>query len=131
MSAIAVLQRQTDAANPDGAGLSPAHVRDQRRHYTVVRVEGELDAAVAAMFGKSLDQAVGSSTHAVVLDLRRTRFLSIRSARSLAAAKTAAAQAGIDLRLVCGREEIERVLEITGTRPLFRFYATMQSALET
>ncbi|MBF6175709.1 STAS domain-containing protein [Nocardia blacklockiae] len=130
MSAIAVLHRHIDAADPDGLGPPPTPVRDRRRQHTVVRVEGELDAAVAAMFGESVARAVDTTSRAVVLDLRRTRFLSIGSARALAAAKAAAATAGVDLRLVCGRREIERVLEITGMRPLFRYYATMQAALE-
>ena len=40
-----------------------------------------------------------------------------------------AAARGLDLRLVCGRKEVERVLEVTGVRPLFRHYPTIEAAL--
>ncbi|WP_460700394.1 STAS domain-containing protein [Nocardia thraciensis] len=115
-------------SDPDGAARS-ARVRDRLRHCTIVRIEGELDAAVAGVFRRALRQAVSTSSAAVVLDLERTRFLSIGSARLLTVAKRAAAETGVDLRLVGVRPEVERVLEITGIRPLFRYYPSMQAAL--
>ncbi|WP_024804599.1 STAS domain-containing protein [Nocardia sp. BMG51109] len=130
MSAIAVLQRPADAAAPDRADQPPALLPDWRRRCAIVRVEGELDAAVAEGFRQAVGQAVTASSRAVVLDLRGTRFLSIGIARWLAVAKRAAAGTGVDLRIVSGRREIERVLEITGVRPLFRYYAGMQLALD-
>ncbi|WP_280228201.1 STAS domain-containing protein [Nocardia cyriacigeorgica] len=65
----------------------------------------------------------------VVLYLRAGGLLSIRSAALLVSAKADAAARGLDLRLVCGRKEVERVLEVTGVRHLFRHYPTMQAAL--
>ncbi|WP_280262597.1 STAS domain-containing protein [Nocardia wallacei] len=130
MSAIAVLERRVEQLpDPDTVGVPPAPVRDRRRHCTVVRIEGELDAAVAGVFRKALGQAVSTSAHAVVLDLHHTRFLSIGSARSLADAKRTAAETGVDLRVVGARPEVERVLAVTGMRPLFRYYTSMRTAL--
>jgi anti-anti-sigma factor len=125
MSAIAVLHREVppDAARPGrmrpGAGW----------RCTIVRVEGELDAAVAADFRVALDKAVATSSYAVVVDLRRTRFLSIGAARLLVDAKSEAAAAGMDLRVVAGRRDIERILEVTGLRPLFRYYSSIPAAV--
>ncbi|MFI5776543.1 STAS domain-containing protein [Nocardia sp. NPDC051570] len=129
MSAIAVLHRRIDSPSADADGppwIPVAH----RRLCTIVRVEGELDATVAEDFRKALGQAVAASSRAVVIDLRPTRFLSIGSARALVDAKQRAAAAGVDLRVVSGRREIERVLEVTGLRPLFRNYLSVQAALE-
>ncbi|WP_459960186.1 STAS domain-containing protein [Nocardia sp. IFM 10818] len=96
----------------------------------MVRVEGELDAAVLPEFSAALERAVAASFRAVVVDLRLTRFLSIGSASALASAKELAALAGVDLRVVACRREVERVLEVTGLRPLFQYYSSVQDALE-
>ncbi|RDI67789.1 STAS domain-containing protein [Nocardia pseudobrasiliensis] len=129
MSAIAVLHRRIDvsAEEDDGPPVAPVA---RRRQCTMVRVEGELDATVATDFAEALDQAVAGSSRAVVIDLRSTRFLSIGSAQALVAAKQRAAAAGVDLRVVSGRREIERVLEVTGLRALFRYYPSVQAAVE-
>ena len=134
MSAIAVLQRPVDAgpAHPELAPVGPqlpAALPDWRRSCVVARVEGEIDAAAAGIFRRAIGQAVTASSRAVVIDLRGARFLSIATAGWLATAKRSAAGTGVDLRLVSGRPEIERVLDMTGVRPLFRYYPTMQLAL--
>ncbi|WP_245721882.1 STAS domain-containing protein [Nocardia crassostreae] len=95
-----------------------------------MRVEGELDAAVLPEFSAALERAVTASSRALVVDLRLTRFLSIGSAAALAAARERAARDGVDLRVVACRREIERVLEVTGLRSLFRYYPSVQDALE-
>ncbi|MBB5917288.1 anti-anti-sigma factor [Nocardia transvalensis] len=129
MSAIAVMQRPIDAV-PAAEWPPPAPVRDWRRRCTIVRVEGELDAAMAGVFRQALGRAVAASSRAVVLDLRHTRFLGIGSSRLLAEAKCLAGETGVDLRVVAGGPEVERVLTITGVRPLFRWYDTVQDALD-
>ncbi|NNH70735.1 STAS domain-containing protein [Nocardia uniformis] len=95
-----------------------------------MRVEGELDAAIFSEFSDALDKAVTSSSRAVVVDFRQTRFLSISSALALAAAKDTAAAHGVELRVVAARREVERVLDVTGVRPLFCYFASIQDALE-
>ncbi|MFI6871731.1 STAS domain-containing protein [Nocardia sp. NPDC050406] len=135
MSAIAVLSRGVEAetrvtgSNPDLPGRMPSRI-DERRRCTIVRIEGELDAAIYPEFVLALDQAVTSSSHAVVVDFRQTRFLSIGSATALVGAKATADARGVDLRVVAARREVERVLDVTGVRPLFRYYATVQAAME-
>ncbi|MFF0490301.1 STAS domain-containing protein [Nocardia sp. NPDC003482] len=127
MSAIAVLHRRIDVTS--GVPEGPPTRSVDRRPYTIVRVEGELDATVAEEFHDALGRAVTSSSRAVVLDFRPTRFLSIGSAQALVAAKTMAATLGVDLRVVSGRREIERILDKTGLRPLFRYYPSVEAAL--
>jgi anti-anti-sigma factor len=134
MSSIAVLQHRTDGVDAEGARLRDRRLwtqrSDSRKHCVIVRVEGELDAAVYQQFRRLLDRAVDTPCDAVVIDLRATRFLSIRAATALPAAKARAWRSGLDLRVVTGGKEIERTLEVTGVRPLFCRYATMRAALD-
>ncbi|MFE3446146.1 STAS domain-containing protein [Nocardia sp. NPDC059180] len=118
----------------------PQHGRDIRRlsrqgsvhgGCAVARVEGELDAALYDDFYDLLRECLHADRPIVVLDLRAATFMSIRSATLLVAAKADAAARGLDLRLVCGRKDVERVLEVAGVRPLFRHYPTMREALGT
>jgi anti-anti-sigma factor len=103
---------------------------DRRRQCVVVRVEGELDAAVYPKFRATLDNAIDAGAPAVVIDLRATRFISLRAAVSLGAMRQRAACNGVDLRVVAGRPEIERAFELTGIRPMFAHYPSMRAALD-
>ncbi|WP_280236794.1 STAS domain-containing protein [Nocardia cyriacigeorgica] len=97
----------------------------------VARVEGELDAALYDDFYDLVRKCLHTDRPIVVLDLRAATFLSIRSATLLASAKVDAAARGRDLRLVSGRKDVERVLEVAGVRPLFQHYPTLREALDT
>ncbi|WP_280354182.1 STAS domain-containing protein [Nocardia otitidiscaviarum] len=139
MSAIDVLQRRVDAdASPDSSHRPHRDYSDhesppadnRRRGCTIVRVEGELDAAILSEFSEALDRAVTSSSRAVVIDFQQTRFLSIGSALTLAGATDTAAASGVELRVVATRREVERVLEVTGVGPQCHRYATVRAALE-
>ncbi|WP_067709894.1 STAS domain-containing protein [Nocardia yamanashiensis] len=136
MSAIAVLQRGVEAdaiasgAERDRPEQHSPPVTDPAHSCAVVRVEGELDAAVLPEFTEALERAMTSGSAAVVVDFRQTSFLSIGGASALAGAKESAEAVGVELRVVACRREIERVLEVTGVRPLFRYHSSVQAALE-
>ncbi|MFI5720251.1 STAS domain-containing protein [Nocardia sp. NPDC051750] len=97
----------------------------------VARVEGELDAVGLDDFRALLAGCHSAGCGVVVLDLRATTFLCIRAAAALAEAKSDAWRSGVELRLVSGRKDIERVLAITGVRHRFRFYPTLRASLIT
>ncbi|MFC9897941.1 STAS domain-containing protein [Nocardia sp. NPDC127579] len=109
--------------------LSTQHVR-HRRHCVVLRVAGELDAAGYPAFRAGLDNAIDAGAPAVVVDLRAARFVSLRAAAGLGAARQRAACSGVDIRLVTDRRDIERALEVTGVRPMFASYPSMRAALD-
>ncbi|MEV0336524.1 STAS domain-containing protein [Nocardia sp. NPDC050717] len=88
----------------------------------------ELDEARRDEFRVLLDGALNSGAHVVILDLRRTAFLSIRVAASLATAKMSVGVRGVDLRLVGGGQQVQRALDLVGVRPLFRYYTTVDEA---
>ncbi|MEV6772385.1 STAS domain-containing protein [Nocardia sp. NPDC051030] len=126
MSAIAVLQRGFE---PEHDGRHPPQSPDQDRRCVIVRVEGELDAAVLPEFSTALERAVGSGSPIVLVDFRHTRFLSIGCAGALAAGVAAATIDGVDLRVAGCRRAVERVLEVTGVRSLLDYYPSLHAAL--
>ncbi|WP_405138342.1 STAS domain-containing protein [Nocardia sp. NBC_01388] len=71
------------------------------------------DALVLPEFQQLLDDALSRRPPAVVVDLRDTRFLSVRNAFALLCAQEDAAHAGIDFQVVGGRHEVDRVLSLS------------------
>ncbi|WP_280424961.1 STAS domain-containing protein [Nocardia carnea] len=95
----------------------------------IARVEGELDAVGLDDFRALLGRCQHDGCRVVVLDLRATTFLCIRAASALSGAKNDAWRHGVELRLVSGRRDIERVLQVTGARHQFRYFPTLRAAL--
>ncbi|KAA8886125.1 STAS domain-containing protein [Nocardia colli] len=137
MSASSALYEHAEGVHLNGSGPKPrdshawAQRVDRRSECVVVRVEGELDAAASPQFFATVERAVRSNCRAVVIDLRAARFLSLRAAGALGAVRQRAACGGTDVRIVAGRQPIERSLEVSGVRPLFSHYPTMRAALDT
>ncbi|WP_067860838.1 STAS domain-containing protein [Nocardia shimofusensis] len=125
---LTIHPRDTEA-NPPGVRYSCAQFLDRDHRCVVVRIEGELDALAQHRFCQALDNAVHSDCGAVVVDLRATLFLSLRAAAALGEVQAPAALRGIDVRVVTGRPEIERSLELTGVRCRFHRYPSMHDAL--
>lgn len=124
---LTIRPRDTEANPPDACACGRPHDRDHR--CVVVRIEGELDALAQHRFCQALDNAVHSDCGAVVVDLRATLFMSLRAAAALGEVQIPAARRGIDIRVISGRPEIERSLELTGVRGRFHRYPSMHEAL--
>ncbi|MBF6167093.1 STAS domain-containing protein [Streptomyces gardneri] len=136
MSAISLLREHAEGVHLNGSG--PGRRRDnrlwaqrvdRRRECVVVRVEGELDAAVSAEFFETVDRALQSPCDAVVIDLRAARFMSLRAAARLGALR-GDGLGRPDLRVVAGGPGVERALEVTGVRSMFPRYTSMRAALD-
>ncbi len=130
----AVLQHRSNGRHPAGERVRSrfwSQRVDRRKQCVVVRAEGELDAAALPEFRAMVERAIASRCHAVVLDLRATKFLSIRVAVTIGAIKQQAAHGGPDLRIVAGRREVDRVLAITGVRAMCGDFPSMRAALDT
>ncbi|MFI1912947.1 STAS domain-containing protein [Nocardia sp. NPDC020380] len=83
----------------------------------VVQAEGELDFGSLRAFRTALAFALAAGP-SVVVDLRRARFLSLRNAWALAESVDTAVRGRIEITVLAGRPEIERVLELAGIRAL-------------
>ncbi|MFI6166570.1 STAS domain-containing protein [Nocardia sp. NPDC051052] len=134
MSVSSALHEHAEGVHQNGSGPHASHAwaqRVDRRHEcVVVRVEGELDAAASPQFFATIERAVRSNCRAVVIDLRAARFLSLRTADALGSVKQRAEGDGTDVRIVAGRQAIERSLEVSGVRQLFSHFPSMQAALD-
>ncbi|MFD6161134.1 STAS domain-containing protein [Nocardia sp. NPDC060256] len=134
MSASSAVFEHAEGVHRNGSGPRAGHSWaqgvDRRQQCVVVRVEGELDAAASPQFFATIERAVRSNCHAVVIDLRAAKFLSLRTADGLGSVKRRAAGDGTDVRIVAGRQAIERSLEVSGVRQLFNHYPSMQAALD-
>ncbi len=94
----------------------------------MARVEGELDAVLLDDLRALLVSCHSVGCRVAILDLRATTFMGIRAATMLAEAKLDAWRAGVELRVVSGRKEVERALTVAGVRHLFRYYPTLRAA---
>lgn len=79
---------------------------------------GELDIATTPELEQALADATDRGVTEIVLDLRELTFMDSTGLRALAQASTRADAAGVDLAIVRGSRQIERVLEISGLRAL-------------
>lgn len=111
------------------AGRMWSRPSTERPDCSIARVEGELDAVGLDDFRALLAGCQRQGCRVVVLDLRATTFLCIRAAVALSEAKREAWRHGVELRVVSGRHDIERALQITGVRPQFRYFPTLRTAL--
>ena len=94
----------------------------------VVAVNGEVDVYAAPALRDGLTELLqdGSS---VVVDLSEVGFLDSTGLGALVAARTAAAERGAVLPLVCTDQRILNLFTITGLDGVFKIYETVDAAL--
>ncbi|MET8778732.1 STAS domain-containing protein [Nocardia sp. NPDC050713] len=112
-----------DKRRPGGRSVA------MRGSCVVMAVDGELDLAGLPELCAALDSIPEHGCRAVIVDFRTTRFVGIRAAIALGEFKRKLAERGVDLRLVSGHAEIDRVLDVVGVRALFCYYANLDEAL--
>ncbi len=78
-----------------------------------IALEGELDFAAAFDVELRLEQAIREAQQ-VIVDLRGLRFIDSTGLRAILEARRLARTAGVDLRMVPGPPEVQRVFEVTG-----------------
>ncbi|HEX8803751.1 MAG TPA: STAS domain-containing protein [Acidimicrobiales bacterium] len=82
--------------------------------WTVVSVFGELDVASAPSLRERLIALVSDGSTHLVLDLEGVDFLDSTGLGTIVGALKRTRTQGGDMRLVCSRESILRLFEITG-----------------
>ncbi|MGW6870644.1 STAS domain-containing protein [Streptomyces sp. NPDC054901] len=107
--------------NPSGSvGESGVSV-DVLDETVAVRVIGEMDLTTGPHFGHALAEALRHSTpcRPLVVDCSRLTFCDSAGLNALLIARQTAQKAGIDIRLDSPNHQMRRLLDITGTLPLF------------
>ena len=78
-----------------------------------IPLQGELDFAAAFDVELRLEEAIREAD-SVVVDLTGLRFIDSTGLRAILEARRLAQTAGVELRIVPGPPEIQRVFEVTG-----------------
>jgi anti-anti-sigma factor len=112
---------------------APSEFRLDRRPAggaTLLVVSGDIDMTASGEFGRRLEGAVRASPGDVVLDLLRVVYLDSTALRVLLAARRLADERESRLVLVCAREAVLHVLEVTGLTELFEIHGDRTAAFE-
>jgi anti-sigma B factor antagonist len=97
--------------------------------YTVVTVNGEVDAVSAPSLRARLVELVAEGKVNLIVDLDKVGFLDSSGLGALiGAVKQARAQNG-DLAVICTRQHILKVFEITGLAKVFTIHDSLAGAV--
>lgn len=112
----------------DGGCVELSVTRQGTGNVPVVAVNGEVDVYAAPALRDGLTELLedGSS---VVVDLTEVGFLDSTGLGALVAARTAAADKGGSLPLVCTHQRILKLFTITGLDGVFRIYDNVDAAV--
>jgi anti-sigma B factor antagonist len=89
-----------------------------RREVAVVP-DGDLDLSTVDQVEREVDALRAAGFDRIVLDLRRVAFLDSSGLRLLLGLRNTARRTGLDLQLIPGPREVQRVFELTATHSLF------------
>jgi anti-sigma B factor antagonist len=96
---------------------------------TVLTVHGEVDVYSAPSLKEQIDASLTGSAPTVVVDLSEVEFMDSTGLGALVSARTAAVEADGRLPLVCNRERILRLFQITGLDGVFEIHPTVDAAV--
>lgn len=107
---------------PSDTGGFPVEVLD---HTVAVRLSGEMDMARAHSLDVALSDALdhASAAKPVTVDFGRLTFCDSTGLNALLKARSTAQKDQIEIRLTGLNPQVHRLLEITGTLPLFAIEA--------
>ncbi|MFD3698906.1 STAS domain-containing protein [Streptomyces sp. NPDC058646] len=107
--------------NPSGTAGEPGVAVEVLDHAVAVRPVGEIDLATSPHLSHALAEALrhASAPKPVVLDCSRLTFCDSAGLNALLVARRAAQDAGVALHLDSPNDQLQRLLDISGTLPLF------------
>lgn len=94
---------------------------------TVVSVSGEIDVFTAPQLREVLMAAIEGGSRRMIVDLEGVEFLDSTGLAVLVAGLKRVREAGGDLHVVCTRDHILRVLELTGLDKVLAVHASLDS----
>jgi len=94
----------------------------------VVSLAGELDAYTAPQFREKLVEIVESGRAWVITDLTAVEYIDSVGLGILVGTAKRAGQHGGDIAVVCGRANLLRVFDVSGTRELLNVAPSLEEA---
>lgn len=98
-------------------------------HVTVVAISGSVDGLTAPGLAGTLGDQVRSGHIRLVADFTNVEYTSSAGLRALLATMKEARQSGGDFRLAAVRDDVHRVLELSGFTSILKLYADVETAV--
>jgi anti-sigma B factor antagonist len=95
----------------------------------IVAVTGEVDVYSAPALKDKITELIGSGETTLIVDLGGVAFLDSTGLGALVEGRTATADAGGSMPLVCGQERILKLFTITGLDGVFTIHPTISAAV--
>jgi anti-sigma B factor antagonist len=102
---------------------------DDRGEVSVVAVAGSIDALTAPQLTAAFEECVHSGQVRLVADFSGVEYTSSAGLRALLGTMKGARVGGGDLRLAGVREEVNRVLEMSGFTTILKVFDTVDEAV--
>jgi anti-anti-sigma factor len=102
---------------------------DTRNDVSVVAVAGSIDALTAPELSAAFDERVRSGQVRLVADFSGVDYTSSAGLRALLGTMKGARSGGGDLRLAGVRDEVNRVLEMSGFTTILKVFDTVDEAV--
>lgn len=95
----------------------------------IVAVSGEADVYSAPALKDKITELIGAGEHTLIVDLSNVTFLDSTGLGVLVEARTATAEAGGLLPLVCSQQRVLKLFTITGLDGVFSIHASVGDAV--
>lgn len=95
----------------------------------VIAVSGELDLASGPALEEELTRVIDGGTAVLVLDLRQLHFMDSTGLSIIVKAHQRLAEAGREMCLVRGPQQVQRLLDLTGVADRLRLLDSPEEAL--
>jgi anti-anti-sigma factor len=96
----------------------------------LVRVSGEFDLAATQAVEDALLSVEDEANRVIVLDLREVTFLDSTGLRAITSADHRAREAGHELKIVRGPEQVQKLLYVTGMDKILPLVDDPEESLE-
>ena len=105
------------------------HVRSMQQTLRVCSVSGELDAYTAPELRDALDDELKDEHANLIVDLSDLGYLDSTGLGILIGTAKKCRQAGGDLAVVCARENLLKIFQISGTQEILNVMPTLEEAV--
>ncbi len=95
----------------------------------LVTLTGEADLHTAPVLSEALDEAIGSGTDTVVVDLTAVTFVDSMMLGVLLGASRRAGPRGVELRIAVEEPHVRRIFELTLLDRVLHLFPTVDAAL--
>ncbi len=102
----------------------------QIKNVSIIFIEGDLDAQSGPEVDQFLNEKMADNKN-LVADFSKVKFLSSAGLRVLLAAVKASRRQSGDLRLAATRENVKKVLTISGFTRIFKIYPDVDTAIKS